>query len=118
LEDSVSDHKYSVAEIDRMRAAAFKMTGWNEHDPCELGQRASRAEDKLRTYMLNGTSPGELEDAASTIVKGIWEQRAARDRAILAKQAVCEHNFTHENRANFKECLKCGKSVMDSEAAA
>jgi hypothetical protein len=44
---------YSVAEIGRMRAAAVRL-----HQHGEF-------EEYLRTYMMNGTDPQELEDAAT-----------------------------------------------------
>lgn len=48
--------KYSVAEIDQMRRTLRGLF----HSGYEFGDR----EDALRTYMLNGTDPQELTDAA------------------------------------------------------
>jgi hypothetical protein len=50
----MAERKYSVAEIDRMRGALVSMCS-SDRD----------AEDRLRTYMLNGTEPEELEGAAN-----------------------------------------------------
>lgn len=52
--------KYSVGEIDRMRRATWAILNaqWGKgpwHEDCET---------RLRTYMLNGTSPQELEREA------------------------------------------------------
>lgn len=45
------ERRYSLFEIDRMRFVLRQ------------GERnAGEAEDQLRTYMLNGTSPDELEE--------------------------------------------------------
>lgn len=49
--------KYSLDEIDRMRMAVHDISGGN-------GVSLSLVEERLRTYMLNGTSPEELETAA------------------------------------------------------
>jgi len=54
----MSDRKYSVAEIDRMREDIGRMFPLGvAYDP---DWRARQIEDKLRTYMLNGTDPDEL----------------------------------------------------------
>ena len=45
----MADRKYSIDEIDRMRRAV--------HDIC---RNNDLVEDRLRTYMLNGTEPEEL----------------------------------------------------------
>ena len=47
--------KYSVAEIDRMRNAVYGLY------PESYWPKAPEVEDRLRTYMLNGTTPEELE---------------------------------------------------------
>lgn len=51
----MSERKYSVAEIDRMRVAL---------KDCNYIWHAHNLEDRLRTYMLNGTDPEELEALA------------------------------------------------------
>lgn len=50
----MSERKYSVSEIDRMRQALLSICGM---DRDFLGP----VEEQLRTYMLNGTDPEELE---------------------------------------------------------
>lgn len=56
----MSEHKYSIAEIDRMRSAVWQLTVVNLHvyGPGELDRQV---EERLRTYMLNGTTREELE---------------------------------------------------------
>lgn len=57
--------KYSCAEIDQMRAAI-------ENGFCRPADDAKAAiiiEERLRTYMANGTSPQELETAAEEFYK-------------------------------------------------
>ncbi len=70
--------KYTVDEIDRMRRALVGRhpirevmicnvgTGETESRPSEgtnrrRAERQARVEDELRTYMLNGTDPDEIE---------------------------------------------------------
>ena len=59
----MTDRKYSVAEIDRMRAAVhenvLETRGLFYGDGAKL---ATVVEDRLRTYMLAGIGPEELED--------------------------------------------------------
>lgn len=64
--------KYSLDEIDQMRLAVLDLAG---------GWRASLAvvEDRLRTYMLNGTDPEELVHAAKEHEVRRLELQAARD---------------------------------------
>jgi hypothetical protein len=56
--------KYSLDEIDLMRSlvaglfTAYHMPGWLYHVPSDEDRRV---EERLRTYMMNGTSPEELE---------------------------------------------------------
>lgn len=58
--------RYTVAEIDRMRAAVRRAcmpkAPWS-YDPVHLSKEV---EEKLRTYMLNGTMPEELEEVSPT----------------------------------------------------
>lgn len=53
----MTERKYSVAEIDRMRDYLLQNTDWSGSRPAF----EARIEDTLRTYMLNGTEPEELE---------------------------------------------------------
>lgn len=67
--------KYSVDELDRMRSAiAVEIFGhsvsfyMNPGDQREYeANRRMQIEDRLRTYMLNGTEPEELEDNARRV---------------------------------------------------
>jgi len=71
----MADRKYSVAEIDLMRryvAATvldFSMTP-------EF--RAATIEERLRTYMLNGTDPDELRVVAEKSEADFWERENSR----------------------------------------
>jgi hypothetical protein len=64
------ERRYTLAEIDRMRSAIKRRaeawvlysTGLFQTDPQEVRDR--RYEDELRTHLLNGTEPEELEEAA------------------------------------------------------
>ena len=60
---------YTVGEIDRMRAALRKRAGWIdvlwgetvEMNDARRHRWESNIEDKLRTYMIGGINPDELE---------------------------------------------------------
>lgn len=60
--------KYSIEEIDRMRSATKMLN-------------SSAVEDRLRTFMLNGTEPEEIEAAALMQ----HEMTVARVEAALAQ---------------------------------
>lgn len=51
----MTQRKYSLAEIDRMRSVIGSQVGPFRND--------GAVEERLRTYMLNGTDPLELEIA-------------------------------------------------------
>jgi hypothetical protein len=60
----IDDHRfgqarYTVDEIDEMRKAV-RTISYDEYP----GGNPGLAEDKLRTYMLNGTTPEELAEQA------------------------------------------------------
>ena len=77
--------KYSVSDIDRMRTA---IRG-NPAISCRFNNGSTdserHVEDKLRTYMTNGTTPEELEAAKATE----WEHISARQvtRKMMAEVA-------------------------------
>lgn len=48
--------RYTIAEIDQMRRDVRELAG-------DYGSKAL-AEEMLRTYMINGTAPEELREAA------------------------------------------------------
>ncbi len=63
----MADRKYSVAEIDRMRHAIS--CGY-------MGpSNSTLIEDRLRTYMLNGTDPEELEQDVRRLQPIDWDHR-------------------------------------------
>lgn len=73
------ERKYTVAEIDRMR----KAIEWSY--PCGVSfQRSERdadVENRLRTYMQNGTDPEELEAIAKKRIEiEVQSQRMAREK--------------------------------------
>lgn len=71
--------KYSVAEIDAMRKSITWSYGSGSYDPA---QRAADTEDRLRTYMQNGTEPEELAEMA----KQRLDADLAHQRAAIAFQ--------------------------------
>lgn len=67
----MAERKYSIHELDRMRSALHRRRGTN--DTLFVNRDEQRAhwdaadvwvENQLRTYMLNGTEPDELDAAA------------------------------------------------------
>ena len=58
----MAKRKYSVEEIDTMRGFVTHLFPWGVSYRPEV--RAREVEERLRTHMLNGTTPGELEAAA------------------------------------------------------
>jgi len=55
--------KYTVDEIERMRMALVKRSGVHAYASVEdYTGHCLRIEDQLRTYILNGTLPEELEE--------------------------------------------------------
>lgn len=59
----MTERKYSVAEIDLMRQAIERLRSLTSVSRQSI-DGSKDVEARLRTYMLNGTSPEELQDAA------------------------------------------------------
>lgn len=86
--DTLIEHKYTVLEIDRMRRATkelmFPLKAWIS---CTMAQRAGgfvseetiwqRVESQLRTYMLTGIRPEELESLQKERAKAFNATRPA-----------------------------------------
>jgi hypothetical protein len=53
--------KYSLDEIDRMRDALRKALRYQQTTAYREGELFDHAESQLRTCMMNGTDPEELE---------------------------------------------------------
>jgi len=71
--------KYSIDEIARMREAVTTLTG------------SDGAEERLRTYMLNGTEPAELEQAAAQHMDPIM--RRQKDLAKLSDEWTRQQQY-------------------------
>ncbi len=69
VRESMPERAYTVAEIDRMREMLVRLRG------------SSVAEDQLRTYMLAGITPDELEAALEVWVLEREAQRQAWRKA-------------------------------------
>lgn len=89
---SADQRKYSIDEIDRMRRAVKELSmGWTAR--FYSGSRAlfepsfEEIEGKLRTYMLNGTAPEELDEVVG------------EDRARLEKEQARFRNSHLKNTA-------------------
>lgn len=67
------ERKYSISEIDQMRRALEALASYR-HQVFHPAERAAAVEDRLRTHMLNGTDPEELEEEAQR-----WMIQCARD---------------------------------------
>jgi hypothetical protein len=69
--------RYSIDEIDRMRKAICRVQRFN---PFERPMREPSVEAQLRTAMLGGVTPQELEDKADLYWEAIRARREARRR--------------------------------------
>ncbi len=66
----IMDRKYSVKEIDRMRCAVENIISI-----MDIGRPDdSNVEDRLRTYMINGTDPEELEAESEEKLHAYWKR--------------------------------------------
>lgn len=71
MTDHLISHAYTVLEIERMRTAVYELMfplvyssrhhGSRPGSGGQPGECAAKVEVQLRTYMLNGTRPEELE---------------------------------------------------------
>lgn len=74
MTEHLIDHGYTVLEIERMRRAVydimFPIVWYTLHSGSQpgaggrVGEAEAKVEVQLRTYMLNGTRPEELEALA------------------------------------------------------
>lgn len=64
----MGERKYSIAEIDQMRAAirSICIQSGVAYYPAE---KTAEIEERLRTYMINGTEPVELRNAADKTIR-------------------------------------------------
>lgn len=78
------ERKYSIAEIDRMRSLIRRQfpsdvweSGMNFSAPRLISlDYSATVEDQLRTYMINGTEPDELEALPRAIkMSGFYSQQ-------------------------------------------
>lgn len=105
--------KYDLSEIDRMRSATQMILDMVSGD-----RTGKTAEDHLRTYMLNGTDPEELEQYAKLTRDKFDLEWRIKDAERLIKQHSCQHewrdgpNIIAEDGklARVRECQKCCKS--------
>lgn len=74
----MAERKYSVAEIDQMRSSLTYQIETAELDVWTDKHVRHDVEEKLRTYMLNGTDPAELEAAAIEAGRRAAEYRKMR----------------------------------------
>lgn len=68
----MAERKYSVAEIDRMRRAIECSYPGGAY---YAEQRSAEIENRLRTYMQNGTEPSELEEVAQQRMRAETQMR-------------------------------------------
>lgn len=66
--------RYSIEEMDRMRLAIEQGNYW----PTDDEKRARGVEDRLRTHLVNGTTPEELEVAAKGFQERRWQEATAK----------------------------------------
>jgi hypothetical protein len=71
----MTERKYSVSEIDKMRQAVDVLLTRNGV-PFRKADRVVEIEQRLRTYMMNGTDPKELEEKAQAHIRREYVQRS------------------------------------------
>ena len=86
------DHRYTIIEIDRMRQATDTIMfptvwlsstlGYRPGTDGQIGEHEKKVEDRLRTYLLAGVRPEELEELAKATA-----QEAERNRISFEKTA-------------------------------
>ena len=81
----MSERKYSVSEMDRMR----RTLSWLHRPggPYRQHEEDARMENILRTYMQNGTDPEELETAMNEMIARQGEARRQREAEQEKKPA-------------------------------
>jgi hypothetical protein len=80
--------RYTIDEIDRMRKAILRINPYGQRFD-GMKQRAT-VEDQLRTAMIGGVDPQELEDKADEFWARVHERREARRREQEADAArIC-----------------------------
>lgn len=72
--------KYSINEIDRMRSAIER----GFYAPGDSTKRAAIVEDRIRTHMVNGTEPEELERAAGQFAAD-WQRSYEAQQKMLSQ---------------------------------
>lgn len=98
MADHLIDHRYTVLEIDRMRRAIYKLGNLSARkfggpgifyesvaeQRAAMAEEGSRVEDEVRTYMLAGIRPEELEDRAEKAHAEFQERMSALRTALGA----------------------------------
>lgn len=66
----MTERKYSISEIDKMRGAVRLKLQPGPMQPYNGAELSARVEDRLRTYMLAGVDPDELvKEAGGSIIQ-------------------------------------------------
>lgn len=106
--DQAQPPRYSLDEIDRMRAALndiknHRVIGGSTYGPFPTDS-PSRVEDELRTYLVGGVRVEELESKAAAS-KAEWEAAVAKERENHRKhmEAVRAAELARANRDAVKE---------------
>lgn len=94
----MSERKYSVSEIDQMRNSVDWMT--TPYGAYYPEKRKAEIEDRLRTYMLNGTEPRELHEAAMEISRLRYEAYLASQQR---REDWAKRNAEREEAARKRE---------------
>jgi hypothetical protein len=78
----VIERAYTLDEIDRLRKATrdwYQLSRWISSDPRRERAADQDCEERVRTFMMNGTDPAEIE-----------EKIAARNRVRRAQRSAFE----------------------------
>ncbi len=120
-------HKYSVAEIAAMRKAVYKILDYQvchifvgDYEWCPYPIRSPspkdcEVEDSLRTYMLNGSTVKELDEAVLAAKQKYLDlQEKARQDQIKWDAKVAENKVKAEKQKAEKEAEFVRKNTYDS----
>jgi hypothetical protein len=70
----MTERKYSVSEIDKMRTALHQREWLGSMGMWTLDELHGRIEEMLRTYLVAGTDPSELEESAIEAIRAYRER--------------------------------------------
>lgn len=108
-------HKYSLDDIDAVRAAIREVINYSNRGSYLPSERAAEVEDQLRTCMQNGTRPEELAQQASRLQEAYFAAQKSRQEYYAEQQR--KHSEKYPERPRPDGVLSCLR-VEDQQAKA